>query len=121
MKVYRLECTLDGQGPWRSDYQPAWVDRVIRRPNGHPRPVPHDEGLGMTDRDVCGCRSLRQLAEWFTVAGLREFLADEYHIKVYDVPDDTVAVGDRQLVFCPDNARAVWALDVKAKVKACYA
>lgn len=107
MKVYRIECRYDGNGPWMSDRQCSipcaakWLNSLA----GHgTHPTPQVEGLVRLSVHKCGCRSMDDLRHWFPSPVFRALLADKYDLMEYDVPDSDVQIGEKQVVFNPSRA-----------------
>jgi hypothetical protein len=100
--VYRVE-TVDGDGPyWRGPGQAAIhgdlcfdYERAVRRV-----PTPYLDNLsGFNHEHSFGFKSREQLEAWFTRSE-REYLAGcHFLVSVYEVDDDLVQYGNKQVVF----------------------
>lgn len=101
MRVWRLEHPGNGEGPYSSDDDEVdnmmeshrdWDDTI--------HPAPHEEGLRY-DAGVhwSGCESLAALRAWFEAEF--DILVERYgfHAVTYEVPDEYVQTGEKQLCF----------------------
>ena len=105
MRVYRVE-TDAGVGPY-ADW--TWCS-VVGLPlcDTEKQPGPGEDGMvGWTDgRHYFGFRDEHQLKDWF--GEWLEALADaEFLVSVYDVPDEHVVHGSKQVAFVRDVAEHV--------------
>src|SRR5690606_15931047 len=96
-----------------------WIDRFIDI-NFHDdtlHPDPYKEGFSYTHNHYFGFSTLDQLISWFGVAGAEgaEVLKQAgFKVEVYDVPNDYVTKGKRQLIFLKDRAVHIRSLDITA-------
>ena len=120
MKVYRLEHSESGQGPYSHNVRypagtvtPEIVDMAIawskvkkNLSNAHDfdsdHPCPHDDGMQHLTNYKYGFSSLKSLAEWFNDGWLERLKPFGFVIKVYSVPDDEVEIGNKQVSFPPE-------------------
>jgi hypothetical protein len=109
MLVYRIE-RPNGQGPYMF---PGLLDTSTEDSNRHPMPV--DDGLDPDKIEryhYFGFMCLHSLRAWFD-RGMREFLFDKNClVRVYDVADHKVMIGNRQVVFDRDGSNIVKTLDI---------
>jgi hypothetical protein len=116
MMVYRVEDTSKHVGPYFSgqgSIQTPDLLQCFRQHNDEAHPVPADDGLDIGRIDLLlfdwrfGFKSMAQLRRWFSEHE-RELLARAgYRVVVYNVPDDEVRIGHRQVIFTPGNAHIV--------------
>lgn len=117
MIVYRVE-DEHGNGPYvarvRGYNGPRTraaerLGRLLRDQHGwgdHDHPSPAEDGIAVPEhRDtyVCGFASLDQATQWFAGWGERLYTGG-YDLMAYDVPDEHVRVGDRQVMFDTHHA-----------------
>lgn len=107
MRVYRVQAA-DGRGPWRPGWSHVWIDEdahvgmltetiIDLLPLETLRALPRDRHYGTA------CRTVDQLARWFTPVE-RMRLADFGYFPVAIDVDAVLAESDRQLVFARRRA-----------------
>lgn len=103
--VYRLEHPSDRNGPYRgcytSDVTIAMFDKTSTWvSNKHPIPTKDGiRGSVMYEKNVyCGCKSMKQLREWFGEF-LKPLIEDGFELVKFYVPRKNVYYGKHQVVF----------------------
>jgi hypothetical protein len=130
VRVYRIEHATSGDGPFNGGYAYDYTDAA--REAGHPdcyeMPGPNmdkDRGseagtelralfqAGLPYSDYCfGFTSPAQLVAWFTSAAGRRALSNNgFHVGIYDVSRDNIAMGNHQVAFIRPLA-AIGSLDL---------
>ena len=105
--VYRVE-TSSGAGPY--EHGPVWSWPVGTWNPFTRHPEPDRDGIPlrvvMDGHRLYGFASLAQARRWFAGAGA--ILGDAgYRLSAYEVPDDDVVDGGRQVAYLPDRATLV--------------
>jgi hypothetical protein len=107
MKVYRIE-DKNGIGPYSIYWEWQDVNHFIKI-NRHPFPI--DEGIMINslqiaygiDKPVCGFNSLDQLKDWFSNDEITKLFGLGYYIFFYEIEEEFIFQGKRQLVFIRNN------------------
>ncbi len=81
------------------------------------QPLPRVESLTTSEGDYFGFDSLISLIDWFEL-WLDELEAHDYHITVFNVAEEDVKVGTRQIVFPRKKYRRTSAIRMN-EVKRC--
>ena len=110
MKVYRVEHPSNSTGPYQSgahyglsgyrEIHNAMINAHCNHVNDHP--TPGYENLQVEGR-VCGCKTLKSLKAWFGDF-LPKLIQLGFIIKEFDLPEDAVCCGLKQVTF--DASRA---------------
>ncbi len=108
MLVYRVEHEEYGIGPYQIRHS-GNVQKFLNRMGadhsaygykGDQHPMPAFDGIEDfdTDYDYCGFESMEALVKWFDgyLLGLARY---GFVVRIYDVPDDEVQLGVKQLAF----------------------
>ena len=119
MRVYRVE-TAEGTGV----YNAVGGFRLGGMSSGWRHPGPMREGLmeGVMRGYVCGFRSLAQGGRWFSVdpevarhvEEMPEMNPSGLAVSVYEVPEEAVLHGKRQVMFDKEEAELIDVLPVEA-------
>lgn len=120
MLIFRAEDS-NGRGPF-SDLWPMLRDAMHKQ-----RRVAHDDSVATYPniyndrfrhgrppaalRCRCGAISLTQWCHWFPGECAKVLAQYDYHLAVYEVPDEDVWEGRKQVLFRPDNAKLLRRLD----------
>jgi hypothetical protein len=105
MKVYRVEHYDRRHGPYAASWDSmnnecqklADVLRVTSTWEQHP-PPDHDGILHYNHQHHCGFASLDALFDWFE-QWLEGLIECDYHIAVFEVDEDDVLIGEKQVMF----------------------
>lgn len=122
MKVYRWE-NENGRGPYIGGN--LRLGNILRRRHNDRKyyPNPSHDGLGyIYPAEVCGFRSLRQMHKWFSPDDIRLLMRYGYKLVVYDVDEENIRFGRKQIVFNKEEAKPVREVKlrkVKLKKKKC--
>lgn len=110
MLVYRIATETDGKKYPIGPYQ--WgggedLDYMCQVHTDSKHPTPNRDGLGwMEGHEFCGFKSMRSLNRWFN--GFHEVLRNEgFKLYIYEVEQQFVRIGRRQVVFSLDYAKLV--------------
>lgn len=104
MLVYRVEHAKHGHGPYRSSEMVnegcvKLSKELMDAFSLDTHPVPCLDGIHDLDsEEYCGFESLYQLHDWFG-RYLQDLHIAGYHVAVFDVPENTVRKGNKQVVF----------------------
>lgn len=102
--VYRVEDSK-GSGPYMSHYN--LMEMSIKHSDSK-HPEPFDDDMDSTENFtadyVCGFSSVSKAKQWFK--GFRRLLDKKgFKLSVYEVPEEHVMRGRRQVVFKKDGAK----------------
>lgn len=112
MKVYRVE-HVSGHGPYQSLQMSDDVFFVYEK---HKReimdldgrhPMPYNDGIYYAGGLHFGFRNRRQLKSWFFAPVRRVFGKVGFVVRLYDVPEDFVKIGEKQVAFNKDKAELI--------------
>lgn len=110
MKVLRVE-KADGGGPCAN--RPAFTTLTMQF---YAMPVPVDDGIQLNTAYVCGIKDdMNLLLEWFEDS-LKRLAEWEYYISEYEVPEDAVQVGRKQVMFFRQQAKLLNRIPIKELV-----
>jgi hypothetical protein len=117
MIVYRIEHVKTREGPYTFSAKHTTSEkqrkallelRVHARFSGGPsmHPSPYDDGFDLvqTRTDYFGFESPESLAAWFGPEFVEEAAEAGFVVSVYSVPESSVRMGGRQVVFDRDGA-----------------
>lgn len=112
MRVYRVE-DAEGGGPYNGENSPPLInfywaavrDGTVEHERVDPETDIH--GFKHSQKYRFAFSSLDQLAYWFSPGPQRLFSDYGYSVGVYEVPDDKVFVGNRQVAYPHADAKLV--------------
>lgn len=126
--VLRIELD-NGEGPYQHEVESAYGWNVWEGtwwpPDYRHHPTPANDGIegygrySLSEYDKpqwweewqCGFATREQLHDWF--AGIEESLdAHGFHLSIYEVPEEDVKLGDRQVIFHKRGRQPVRTLSV---------
>ncbi len=104
MLVYRFE-NIMGDGPYA---QEGMENLDIKHSSSLTRLPPDLDGIWDWNPEIhrCACISLDSLKKWFK-GFLRQLKRNEFKIVVYDVPEELVLFGIKQIVFEKKDAKFI--------------
>lgn len=112
MKIFRVE-DIDGKGPYTTGCVPYFMDSDT----DHPGPLYDSQqlkeawtNLHHSDRRVhyFAFVSLPQLQDWFSLITV-DWVQD-FAINVYDVPDEYVHIGNKQLIYKATESELIYSI-----------
>lgn len=104
MMIYRLE-NKDSEGPYVNHCPSPSLSAALSKSmklDMSQHPTPHEEGLSRYDgipTYVCGFSSRAQFEDWFPYPGHHDFNVAGFFVSVYEVPDEHVEHGVKQVMF----------------------
>jgi len=119
MLVYRVQ-NADNIGPYHAGYGYTWMTRDHATTERHPSP--YEDGMDdfrLYSEMRCGFDSLAKLRTWFCNEELSNLGELGFRIVVWDVADDAVIRGHKQVAFNPKDAIVV--SSIKLTGRACGA
>lgn len=106
MKVYRIEHETENYGPYNGKVDcNMWQSVNHTAANG--RPNPFMDNLNLEAYDYCGFKTITQLKRWFTKKERSNLKRLGFVVKVFDISEDKVKLGDKQLLFRRSHAKLV--------------
>lgn len=107
MKVYRIEHETENYGPYNGKIDcNMWQSVNHTAANGRPNPYA-DNWIILEVTDYCGFKTLTQLKRWFTKKERSNLKKLGFVVKVFDISEDKVKLGDKQVVFKRDDAKLI--------------
>lgn len=117
-------CISTKQGPYTT-YQ-SWMSVNngylpwdFGRTNIDHQPEPHQDGLEKRFGVIYGFKDIYQLFWWFE-SDILSLTESGFMISTYEVPDEDVEYGKRQVQFCPGEAKLLDMVNLREAVREVY-
>ncbi len=113
--VYRVEHITYRHGPYVSTgmcKRHQFLSSQLCNAATSLQPLPYADGIIMSEDDYSGFDSFASLIDWF-ILWLDELEAHDYHIAVFEVAEEDVKVGAKQITFPRKKYRRTSAIRMK--------